>query len=164
MKASIIIYIPVSRVGKGLKVNIREFHFPEGVRDFFMPIPSRAWARDGMGLKKSRNPKGKLNFWYLLSITFNPWKRYICNFVSSTKFFFFLLGWINLYKNCNLVHILVKLKKKTILSCWATIGRVGKVPGWQSAGMESAGMAKCRDGKCKLSPGDMGNNLNIRVK
>ena len=62
VKYEIIIYIPVSRVGKGWKVNIREFHFPEGFRDFFMPIPSRALARDGMGLKKSRNPKGKLNF------------------------------------------------------------------------------------------------------
>ena len=56
---AIIIYIPLSRVGKGWKVNIREFHFPVGFRDFFMLIPSRALARDGISMKKSRNPKGK---------------------------------------------------------------------------------------------------------
>ena len=141
------------------KINIRNFIFPWGFETFSCFFPSRALARDGISMKKSRNPKGKWNFWYLFSITFNPWKRYICNFVSSTKLFFFLLGWINLYKNCNLVHILVKLKKKQYFLAEQQLaglvkcrdGKVPgwKVPGWQSAGMESAGMAKCRDGKCR---------------
>ena len=64
-----------------------------------------------------------------------------------------------MYKNCNLVHILVKLKKKQYFLAEQQLaglvkcrdGKVPgwKVPGWQSAGMESAGMAKCRDGKCR---------------
>ena len=68
------------------KINIRNFIFPWGFETFSCFFPSRALARDGISMKKSRNPKGKWNFWYLFSITFNPWKRYICNFVSSTLF------------------------------------------------------------------------------
>ena len=37
----------------------QKFHFPLGFLDFFMLIPSLAKARDGISMKKSRNPTGK---------------------------------------------------------------------------------------------------------
>ena len=40
----------------------QKFSFPLGFLDFFKPIPSLAHARDGIGMKKSRNPSGKQKF------------------------------------------------------------------------------------------------------
>ena len=73
--SGIIIYIPLSRVGKGWKVNIREFHFPLGFLDFFMLIPFLANARDGKKHEKVSKPHGKMKFLIFIFHHVQPLKK-----------------------------------------------------------------------------------------
>ena len=71
----IIIYIPLSRVGKGWKVNIREFHFPVGFRDFFMlfsiPSVSEGWNKH----EKVEKPQGEMKFLIFIFHHVQPLKK-----------------------------------------------------------------------------------------
>ena len=56
----ITIYIPNLKIEKGGKVDIRDFHFSQGISRLFCEYFIPSVARDEIFTKQSRNPEGKV--------------------------------------------------------------------------------------------------------